>query len=167
MSCIVSRSAQASRSIDAPIEEVWKVLTGIDNYSSWNPFVTNIVADSTVPTPGVQMTFTVVFPDQSVKTTKELNQEYDPPQQAEGSYEYTSKWVYTYDSWPSYLNMTKAIRVQTLTQKPGGPTEYFSKETYTGWLIWAIPLKQVQGGFDAQADALKSTCEEQAKQSSS
>ena len=141
---------------------MWEILTAVDSYAIWNPFVVEVDTDQSTPEKGALMDFKVRFPgDESFSTSKELVIEFDPPEEKDGTV--GAKWVYDYASFPSKIGMIKATRIQTLSQEPGQPVKYFSQETFSGWGSSFVPIKKVQAGFDAQTAGLKQAAEERAK----
>ena len=99
----------------------------------------------------------------------------DPPDvnHADGSSVTTKSatWSYRFVSWLDYFNLVRATRIQRLTEiikvspskeEGGGKeqqrqrttyhTRYYTEEQFSGLLARFVPLKQVQLGFEVQAD---------------
>ncbi|AJQ95767.1 SRPBCC domain-containing protein [Gynuella sunshinyii] len=57
----MGREVRTEIEIDAPIQEVWKVLLDFDTYHQWNPFLTRIQGK---PQVGSELHISVTFPNQ-------------------------------------------------------------------------------------------------------
>jgi uncharacterized protein YndB with AHSA1/START domain len=154
------RKASASLPIEAPIHQVWKVMTTVEEYDQWNPFIIGVETSTTEMQTGTKMKLQVQMPQGGNKATPtEVVRVVEPPHEtAPGVWE--ARWVYDFaDIWLTKTGMVQGTRLQRLTQQNGGPTEYFTEESFTGWAKAFIPLAQVQAGFDLQAKALQETCQ--------
>lgn len=152
------RTASTSLVIQAPIDKVWEVMTAIEQYPAWNPFIYEVKADALAPKVGGEMTFQVKFANGSTATSKERVNIFSPPQEGQSS---TAEWSYVFEGILPALYCIQATRIQQLTPLPNGATQYFTSEAFRGWGQWLLPLKQVQQGFEIQAAALKKVCESQ------
>lgn len=149
------KTAHTTCVINAPIEQVWAIMTNIQNYPAWNPFVYKIEADSLAPKAGGKMTFSVQFEKGSKARSKEFVTVFTPPTAAEP----TAYWTYRFDSFLHKIGMIRAIRTQELRVLPDGKTAYSTTEIFSGWGQAFVPIEQVQLGFETQAAALKKACE--------
>ena len=143
--------------IDAPIEEVWKILIDFEKYSEWNEFTAKIVIGSEnsneqQPTIGDNVDLYVKWlgSEKTFKQVERLNQ-YDSGKKV-------LEWGMSLGtSW-----MLKAKRVQTLEVVDGNKTKYTSYGAYEGVLtsiIMKMHRENIQRGFQHAADALKKRCE--------
>jgi hypothetical protein len=57
------------------------------------------------------------------------------------------------------LYLVRGARPQQLEQLAGGRTRYRTHERLYGLLAWAVPMRQVQDGFERHAQALRRRCE--------
>ncbi len=142
--------------INAPIEKVWEVLTNIKNYSEWNPFVYDVSSDKIIPNIGCNMVFSVRFSNEKEVKSKEYVTQFDTPQQTNNK---TALWVYRFDGFLHKINIVRATRTQKLKALSINTTEYSSEEVFSGLGKFLLPLKEVQKGFNRQANALKKVCE--------
>lgn len=143
------------REINAPIEKVWGVMTQIEKYPEWNPFIVKIDSNKSVPTIATKMLFYIEWFDGSKTTSGERVTVFNPPDFYHGK---SAKWEYIFDSFLSTIGMVKAHRYQHLTFKDG-LTTYETAETFRGWGTAFLPVKKIERGFEDQADALKEYCE--------
>lgn len=148
--------------IDANIETVWNVLTGINEYEEWNPFVVAVIG-SHPPVPDTSMQFTVRWRDGDKTPSRELVTEFQPPHEEDG--DTVAQWTYRFDGFLHSIGMIRAIRVQRLIAR-GERTLYSSTETFRGWGSSFVPYKKVREGFIDQGNALKSRCEGQSSNNS-
>lgn len=128
--------------IDAPIEEVWAVLTDLDAYPDWNPF-----------TPSMRSTLEVGEPvDMRVRMAKlgltvrqrETVRAVEPP----------ARLVWGEDMMGG---LVRAERVQTLTDLGDGRTRYRTEDVIEGPLgplVFLLFGPSIQAGFDGVAEAL-------------
>jgi len=128
--------------IDAPVDEVWAVLTDLDAYPEWNPF-----------TPSMRSTLAVGEPiDMRVRMAKlglTVRQ-----RETVRAVEPRRRLVWGEDMMGG---LVRAERVQTLTELPGGRTRYRTEDVIEGPLgplVFLIFGPSIQAGFDSVADAL-------------
>ena len=146
--------AEASVHIQAHIEDVWRVMTDVEKYSEWNPFVINVKANGVADNIGTTMYFTVQWHTGGKQTSTEVVTEVLPPYtDAHGVRR--AYWCYVFHSPLDKLGMVHAIRHQWLEQHEDGRTSYRTQEISTGWAIMFLPFSKVQNGFERQAAALK------------
>ena len=118
----------------------------------------DIECDTSIPTVGVDMLFSVTFPgSDAVTKTAETVTVFEPPQDVVDGR--AAVWAYRYSSFPAKIGMIRANRVQRLTQITPERTGYFSEEVFSGWGTILVPLGRVQAGFEVQARALKTYAE--------
>src|SRR5215471_6002966 len=153
-------TADCSVAIDASIDLVWKIMTDFDRYTEWNPFVVKIERHGGKPVEiGTRVTLHVRWPKgRGGTTTVEVVTRLDAPA-ATADGERRAHLEYRYLGWIPRLHLITGSRVQTLTQLAGGPTTYRSREEFHGLFKGQVPLRRVQGGFEAHAQALKARAE--------
>jgi hypothetical protein len=145
---IAWNTAYAACRINAPREQVWRVLTDFANYNAWNTFT----YDVKMPTfaVGEQFSFTVNMASWYQRNQHERIARIDPPQ--------TVAWYYPFHQNP-WLN---AIRYQILTVEADNVTLYRTWETFTGLIVPVLKatfFRRVQQGFELCAQGLKAHCE--------
>jgi len=141
------KKAIVSRQINAPIQTVWDVLTTIQEYPNWNPFIVAIEANTEIPQEGCKMVFTVNFHDGATTSSSEYVTKFLPPQATLGD---RAEWIYRFDGLLHQTYMIRAVRVQSLTALSDGQTLYESEEVFRGWGVMGVPLAKVQQGFEDQ-----------------
>ena len=151
------KEATTTLLIEAPIDVVWEVMTAIEDYPTWNPFIYKIEADGIAPKEGGEMTFLVQFEKGNKTKSKEVVTVFLPPTNTNPS---TAQWVYEFKGFLPTIGMVRANRIQQLEVLPNGHTTYTTSEKFTGWGQALVPLAQVQKGFEIQAAALKKKCED-------
>ncbi|MCB9230928.1 MAG: SRPBCC domain-containing protein [Bacteroidia bacterium] len=148
---------QTRREIHAPIERVWEILTGVEHYGDWNPFVVKVEMNTPQLQVGTKMTLHVRWPGGGGVKAVEQVKVLDAPAMKNQIREAT--WIYNYLGMPAALGMVRGSRIQKLRQEPGKPVIYTGEEIFTGWARPFLPLQRVIDGFEAQATALKGICE--------
>lgn len=139
-------TAKISVVLDAPIGRVWEVLTALDRYADWNPFIVRIDGAAR-PKVGDALVLHVQWHDGGGVASGELVTHADPPGD-------TALLAWRYTGILPALNCVRAERQQRLTSLPNGTTRYESEEGFDGWLSMFVPLTRVQRGFEQQAEAL-------------
>jgi hypothetical protein len=151
-------AAETQLTINAPLETVWQVMLHTDAYGEWNPFVYLADRAGDVSQPGTTMKLYVRWQNGGTATSGEIVTDVQAPvTDANGNT--SAHWAYRYTDVLARLGLVKATRYQWLTQQPGAPTTYRTREEFTGLLKYFIPLKAVQNGFERQAAALKTRAE--------
>ena len=145
--------ARTSIEINAPIAEVWRVMLDLPAYRDWNPFIVDAVGAGRTLKVGDEFKLHVVWSDGKKVTSGEHVTRVDAPHEVDGA----SRAVlgYRFDGFLHALNLVRALRLQSLEQKPGGPTHYTSVENMTGMIARYVPIALVQDGFERHARALK------------
>ncbi len=159
------RKLQKTFEIDAPIQRVWEVLTHLEGYAHWNPFVVEVRCADPGTTPGAMMHLKVQWHDGGTAKSKEEVLDAQPPA-AEGD-GVRATWIYSFRSWMSAIRMVRSVRTQHLSQEAGGPTVYRSEICLSGWACAAAPLAKIERGLVAQAEALRAEVERKAPETSS
>ena len=155
-------SAQAETLINAPIELVWNVMTDINKYREWNPFVEHLeCADQPIQL-GSDLTLHVHFANGWKRQEIERITRLEPPHDHNGTRQAVLQ--YTFTGFLHDWNLVRGQRPQIIQARDANLTQYHTDETLTGWLAWAAPIKQVQDGFERHAAALKARCEALQKQ---
>lgn len=151
--------AEASISIDAPLELVWQVMLDVDRYPAWNPFVTRVEGLSGAPRAGQSMRLHVAFKDGSRVVSREEISRVEPPSTASDGTR-RAALEYAFRGPLHALNLVRGSRLQTLTSTSEGTTLYRSEEEFRGVFTMFLPLANVRDGFERHAKALKTRAEE-------
>jgi hypothetical protein len=149
----VTPVADVSLSIDAPIADVWAVMTDAARYADWNPFVVGLRVRGGALRVGALVELTVRWPSGGGTRTVEQVTRLEAPAVG-GDAVARATMEYAYTGLLPRLNLVRGSRRQTLEQAPGGPTIYRSYEAFHGLLKRFVPLGKVRAGFDAHARAL-------------
>jgi len=149
-----SRHLEHAIEIEAPIARVWDVLTDVEQYPTWNPFVTAIEGVRGAPDAGTVMTLVVKWHDGGGARPTEIVRAFEPPTRGDDGV-MRARWVYEYLGFWDRVGAVHGSRLQRLEQRDGGPTIYTSEEDFSGPLLAVVPVAKVQVGFEAQAKALK------------
>jgi hypothetical protein len=152
----------AAVEIDAPIDLVWAVMLDTASYAEWNPFVVQADCPSP-PRVGDPILLHVRWADGKGTTSPERIRIVDPPHAVDGVRRATL--AYVYEGLPARLGLVKGIRYQRLSQSEGGgPTSYETVEEFSGPLVRLAGPRRVEDGFRRHAEALKTRCEQPARQ---
>lgn len=152
----MSLSVEASIDIDAPLEEVWRLITDLPGYRAWNPFVVRIDGDSTEPGSTLRLRARWEGGGDNVVrvvVTRAAAPAADAVGAVRASFEYD-----LVGALPR-LGLLRSRRTQSLVQPPGGPTRYETREVFEGILLAFVPRAKVQRGFELHAAALKARAE--------
>ncbi len=149
------RTLEAQVSIDAPLERVWREMTGLARYGEWNPFVVGIDLLEGPPGVGARLRLHVDMQGSRTTALEEMTVWTTPSdtggERAEMTYEFRGPMHST--------GMVHATRRQVLTREADGRTTYHTTETFSGLLWRFIPFPKIRVGFDMHAQALKARCE--------
>jgi hypothetical protein len=143
--------ATAKAEIEAPIEKVWQIMLDLQRYGEWNPFIVKVDADGPVRVGG-RFVLHVRWPGGGGVRSPEQVTRLDGPSAGRAS------WSYIADGFLRTIGAVRCTRVQSL-ESVGAKTRYSTREDFSGWLAFAVPLKKVQAGFEAHAAALKKRAE--------
>jgi len=146
----------ATVSIDAPLETVWAVMTDIDAYGEWNPFLFRAECP-TPPRPGDPIVLHVRWRNGRTTRSPERISVVEPPYDDGDARRATL--AYVYEGWPARIGLVRGTRHQRLHQVPGGPTVYDTVEEFSGPLVALAGPERVADGFRRHAEALKSRAE--------
>lgn len=127
--------------LNAPIEKVWAILTDLETWSEWNPFIIQASGDATV---GSKLTNTLVNNEkpmvfQPVVTELEINKKF--------------AWLGS-----AFAGGFKGRHYFALEAINHNQVKLTHGETFFGWLVWLIfPLikQQTLQGFERMNEALK------------
>jgi hypothetical protein len=147
------RLAEATVTVDAPLDVVWGAMLDLAAYPAWNPFVIRV--DGPVgrpPAVGDDLVLHVRWADGRGVTTSERVTRLEPPA-ADGDVR-RATLEYEFLGRLAALGLVRGRRVQEVEQAPGGPTRYLTSERLHGLLAVAAPLGRVQDGFERHAAAL-------------
>ena len=152
------RFVRSEIDIDTSIDVVWGIMTAIDLYSAWNPFIVDVQAPNGPPIAATLMHFDVRWQQGGRARSSERVTLFEPPK-ADPEGTLRAEWRYDFVSPLSTIGMIQASRIQRLSQSPGQQTHYYSEERFAGWGTLFVPIQKVQAGFHAQAHALKAHAE--------
>lgn len=146
----------ATVSIDAPIDTVWAVMTDVDAYGEWNPFLFRAECPSP-PRPGDPIVLHVRWRNGRTSRSPERVTVVEPPH-PDGDVR-RATLAYVYEGLPARLGLVRGTRFQRLSQQPGGPTVYDTVEEFSGPLVPLAGPARVADGFRRHAEALKRRAE--------
>jgi hypothetical protein len=146
----------ATVAIDAPLAKVWAVMTDIDAYGEWNPFLFRAECP-TPPKPGDPIVLHVRWRNGRTTRSPERISAVEPPHQDGDTAR--ALLAYVYEGLPARLGLVRGTRFQRLSQVPGGPTVYETVEEFSGPLVPLAGPGRVADGFRRHAEALKLRCE--------
>lgn len=153
------REISARCTIEAPAARVWELMTKVEEYGSWNPFIVQIDAgNSSTFSEGEQVLLHVRM-DDSKKITKTslLVTHVSPPDVAKDSF---GELKYVFNDWfLASSGMVKSARIQRVQVINSSQCEYTTVEFFGGCLWRFIPFDKVQKGFDIHASSLKIAAE--------
>jgi hypothetical protein len=140
------RCVRNERTIRAPIEHAWAVLTDFPRYGEWNPFTYGVKCDGVV---GHPVTLSVKLGGRKITMHERLTR-YDEGR----ALAWGVKWMrgITLD----------CDRVQALERIDDKTTRYRCHEAFDGLMapiVYRFYRAPVQAGFDATADAFVARCE--------
>jgi|SRR5215213_3765496 len=149
-----SRAAEASATIEAPVDVVWAVMLDLDAYPAWNPFVVRIDGPSGRPAAvGDELVLHVRWARGRGVTTRERITRLEPPAGGRGALEYE------FGGPLAALGLVRGRRVQAVEAAPQRSARYHTFERLHGLLAFAAPIGRVQHGFERHAAALKGRAE--------
>ena len=122
----------------------------MQRYGEWNPFIVKVDADGPVRVGG-RLVLHVRWPGGGWRSAEQVTR-LDGPTAGRASCSY----VPTGPLWT--IGAVRGSRVQSL-EAVGPKTRYSTREDFSGWLTFAVPIKKVQAGFEAHAAALKKRAE--------
>lgn len=147
------RLAEATASIDAPAELIWRVMLDLDSYGSWNPFIIRVDRpNGRAAQVGDAITLHVRFGGGRLVASRERITTISAPAQAGG----VVRALLEYEFYGRLhgAGLVRGRRSQVLEQA-GGSTVYRTSEQFRGVLAFAVPLGAVRDGFRRHADALR------------
>jgi len=151
----MSRTAEASATIEAPVDVVWAVMLDLDAYPAWNPFVVRIDGPSGRPAAvGDELVLHVRWASGRGVTTHERITRLEPP--AAGR---AGTLEYDFGGPLASLGLVRGRRLQEVDEGPSGSARYRTSERLHGALAFAAPIGRVQDGFERHAAALKARAE--------
>jgi hypothetical protein len=147
------RLAQATVTIDAPIDLVWSVMLDLPAYREWNPFIYRVrkSGDDTARV-GDDLVLHVKFHSGRRFASPERITALQPPDTGKAMLEYEFRG-------PLHaLGLIRGRRRQHL-ENVGGSTLYRTEEHFRGLIGFTVSLAAVQDGFERHAAALKQRAE--------
>lgn len=147
-----SQPVQIRARINAPIDRVWSLITELDDYGSWSPFITQVESDG-APRVGDAIAFHVQFPNGHHTLARQQVEVVTAPTGGAAEFAY----AYRGRLYPPHL--VRARRSQALTAIDDDSCEYVTDETFWGLLSKSIPLGFVREGLQAHTTALKARAE--------
>ncbi|MEO1059895.1 MAG: SRPBCC domain-containing protein [Actinomycetota bacterium] len=144
----MARQLHTQIDIDATPEVVWSVLTDLDRYPEWNPFVVSSEGRVAV---GERLTNRLEPPGGRAMTFRPTVTEVE----ADRTFEWLGRLVL-----PGLFDGRHRFQLESL---PGGGTRLVHSERFTGVLVpvlWRSLESSTRAGFEAMNAALKSRVEE-------
>lgn len=151
---------RATVAIDAPLELVWEVMTDLDGYGEWNPFLFRAECPSP-PRAGDPIVLHVRWRNGRTSRSPERISVVEPPY-ADGEVR-RATLAYVYEGLPARLGLVRGTRFQWLSQADGGPTVYDTLEEFSGPLVPLAGPGRVADGFQRHAEALRGRAESLAR----
>jgi hypothetical protein len=152
---VSARSAEATATIEAPLEVVWGVMLDLDRYPEWNPFVVQVDGPEGRPAAvGDELVLHVRWAGGRGVTTHERITRLDPPGAVR-----RATLEYDFGGPLAALGLVRGRRLQEVEEGPGASTRYRTAERLHGLLAFAAPIGRVQDGFERHAAALKARAE--------
>ena len=142
------RVARTEITVQAPLERVFDLLVDFSAYGSWNPFVVEVTGASRAAE-GVRMRFKLPWREGRFMYSDEQVTRVQPP---EGG---AALVAWRYDSPLARWGLLRSERVQTLRRLPDGFTAYATEVVFHGPVSALVPVRWVQAGFEAQAQAIR------------
>jgi hypothetical protein len=150
----MSRPAEATAIIAAPLEVVWSVMLDLGAYPAWNPFVVRIDGPAgRAPAVGDELVLHVRWSSGRGVTTRERISRLEPPAAGRATLEYD------FGGPLAALGLVRGRRLQQVEEGPAGTTHYRTYERLHGLLAPAAPIGRVQDGFERHAAALRARAE--------
>lgn len=147
---------EAAIEIDAPLDEVWAVMTDLAAYAEWNPFIYGVDGVPAALDVGARFVLRVRWSDGKTVRSREHVVAVEPPA---GAAPRRALLAYRFGGPLPALYLVRATRHQWLEQDPGGPTRYRTREVFHGLLSRFVPFAPVRDGFERHARALKQRAE--------
>lgn len=144
---LFARSIEASADIDAPIEQVWQILTDFESYPDWNPFTVSV---ETRFEPGRPVIMEVaLMPPKTMRQVEFINVIEAPRRIA---------WGYVM----GHRSILQANRYQILEPLAEGRCRYRTVDYFSGTMVplmMATMGNKVKAGFEGVARGLKARAE--------
>lgn len=139
----MSRGYHVSKEIAAPADEVWRLLTDVDGYETWNDAVVSL--DGTIQRGSVVELVSIVDPN---RTFKLRVSELDPPR----------RMIWT-DSMP--LGLFVGTRTYEIDDLGSGTSRFSMTEAFTGPLSPLITrfIPDMSESFELFAESLRRAAE--------
>lgn len=137
--------------VDAPAERVWEVITDLDRYGEWNPFVPEC-RSSLRPGEPIDMKVKLLGPPQSQR-------EYITDRDEGRGFAYSMK--------PMPLGALSSWRSHAIEPLDAGRSRYRSHFQLDGWLapvVRALLGRKLEAGFESMSHAVKKRAEEFARE---
>lgn len=141
---INSRSISPSKDIyteieiDAPVEDVWKVLADIENYPSWNPYHVRVTGNLEI---GKKLVVDIHKPNGEDVTVKPHVLRLVPNQDL---------------TWGGGIRgLFYGEHVFLLEETSAGATKLIHKESFTGFFVQFVPLESIDVGYQLMNSSLK------------
>lgn len=147
----MSFSIDHSLEVNAPPEKVWEVISDLDSYGEWNPFVRECRSSLK---PGDPLRMKVQL-GSSVREEEEIVEQY------------TEGKGFAYGMKPPPLGALKSFRSHRIEPLGEGKSRYISHFELNGWLapvVKAFVGSKLQTGFDDMSEGIRKRAEELARQ---
>jgi hypothetical protein len=143
------QTLHASTDIDAPAEQVWRVVTDFARYPEWNPFIVRASGEQRV---GGRLELTITAPDVRAVTFRPIVLDLEPGRLIRWK---GKLWV------PGLFDGRHSLAVEPLD---GGRSRFTTHEEVSGILVPVLGkvMRASQQGFELMAEALSRRVAEQA-----
>ncbi len=146
--------AETTIEINAPVALVWKIMLDVRQYPDWNPFIIRVETPANVLSVGSRLVLHIRWANGSGMRSAEKVTQIEPPTSTVRTRR-RAVLAYRFNGWLHTLGLVRSTRLQWLEQGLGQPTTYRTREEFRGLLAAAVPLRDVQDGFERHAQALK------------
>jgi hypothetical protein len=140
------KTLDTSIEIAAPPDRVWQVISDLESFSSWNPFITKAMGRLAV---GDTLSITIAPPGGRPMNFKPKLLEVDP--------DHRIRWIGRF-LVPGLFDGEHLLQVEPLG---GGRSRFTQSERFTGLLTWfsGKTFSRTRAGFEAMNAALKQRSE--------
>lgn len=139
--------------IGASIGRIWAVMTDLERYHEWNPYLVRVFDIRGALEVGCRFRVEVRWHDRGGAFATERITRCDPPSRGPDGVRGASL-EYAFEGLPATLGMVRELRLQTLTELPSGRVRYVTRESFRGWATALVSFERVRRGLEMHAEAL-------------
>lgn len=144
---------ELSVEIDAPIDRVWAVMTDLERYSEWNPYLVSVTDIRGALGVGCRFHVETRWHDGGGSSAVERITRFEAPAPGPDGARIAAL-EYVFEGLPAKLGMVRERRVQTLAELSHGRVRYATLESFSGWAARMVPIERVRSGLERHAAAL-------------